>query len=105
MNIEKLLNYMLADAFGKLAVSIEAAINGEDLAVEELEHVRAFIAILKGEQIMMGADINKMMAQLGTLEAGGADSPTDMQEVLNELKRTTKEGDTSKDTGGDDGGK
>ena len=100
MNIEKLLNYMLADGFKKLALTIEDAIEGQEMQEDRLKHMYGFLSILKGEApAVEAASIHDMMNQLGTLQ--GADTPQEMKEMLDVLRRDTRANEGGNDKGVD----
>ena len=79
MNIEKLLNYLLADAFGRVAHSIEGLLEGEEIPDDQRQHLVGFCNILRGQPA------EGVLNELGVF--GQATNPQDMGEVLDELRR------------------
>ncbi len=85
MNIESLLNYLLADAFGRVAQSVELLLEGKSLTDKHREHLVGFCQILKGQQA--APPHVSLMQKLG--EFGAEQSGDDMKEMLDALRRTS----------------
>lgn len=100
MNIEHLLNYLLADAFGRVAQNITILMEGKKLDDTKRKHMEGFCNILQGQTSTPEAPRSNVSNRLGAF--GSEQSPNDMQEMLDALRGASIEDITNMDD--EDGG-
>ena len=104
MNIEHLLNYLLADSFGKVGISIESLLRGERISDEMATLLRGFTALLQGKAPPQAVPPSMMEQLAGFAEESEVGT---VEEAWNELRRGEGKGDAegSRDKDAVDGGK
>lgn len=90
MNIEHLLNYLLADAFGRVAISIQHLLDYETVEDEDpltkhqREHLVGFCTILRGEPVVrQPAKPANFMEALGQFGAEGGEKLKEAWDAIN----------------------
>lgn len=97
MNIEHLLNYLLADSFGKVGMAIETLAKGERISDDMKKLLEGFTALLQGNPPPAQTEPSVMEQLAGFAEPSEVNS---IQEAWDELRRG--EGDEDAGESGDE---